>query len=421
VGCWGNQNQGRIDIWQNYYNKMQGVSGGSYCILEHFAADGEEYELTARGMMVWGKMNAEFNENTMGTGGNKSLDRAYWRNRWNNDFINDKPGLITYAESHDEERIMFRNRTFGDVAFRGLSVAIPRTEAMAAILMAIPGPKMIWQFGELGYDFSITACPPNPFTHDGTWNTPTGTAYNPSGGCRTDRKPIRWNYFYNTSEANVPARRKMYFLYASMAKLRKQFPDAFNRTTITTGTWFGNDLWKSVVVDHSSLKMVVVANFQGAAVTRNQYFPSNGTWFDYINGGSFTVSNNVVNNLSIPAASSTASSYRVFINQQVNPVTNVENLPMVGNTIPLSVYPNPLSDLSVVKYNLPKSGRVQMQLLNLQGQVLLSKNMGFQLKGDQIVSLFDSGMNTNRLVSGTYLLQMMVDNEVRVEKVTIQR
>jgi hypothetical protein len=303
---------------------------------------------------------------------------------------------------------------------------------MAAVLMAIPGPKMIWQFGEVGYDFSITACPPNPYIWDGNWRTPNcypsptvscpaDNTYDPNGGCRTDRKPIRWNYFYNTTEANVPARRKMYFLYASMAKLRKQFPDAFNRTTITTGTWFGNDLWKSVVVDHSSLKMVVVANFEGTSVTRNQYFPSNETWYDYINGGSFNVSNNVVNNLTIPAASSTTSSYRVFINQRVDAVTNVENLPSIEKSMPLAVYPNPLSDLSVVKYSLPKSGRVQMQLLNLQGQVLLSKNMGFQLKGDQIVSLFDNGMNTDRLSSGTYLLQLMVDNELQVEKVTIQR
>jgi 1,4-alpha-glucan branching enzyme len=425
-GCWDAFRQGRIDIWQNYYNKMQAVSGRSYCILEHLSVDAEEYELVARGMLVWGKMNAEFNENTMGTNGNKDIGRAYWRNRWQNDFINDKPGLIAYAESHDEERIMFRNRTFGNVAFRSFGTALPRTEAMAAIFMAIPGPKMIWQFGELGYEFSITACPPNPYDPLGTWTTPTGTAYNPGGGCRTDRKPIRWNYFYNTTEANVPARRKIYFLYASMAKLRKQFPDAFNRTTLVQGTWFANDLYKAVVVDQNptlptSFKMVVVANFEGAQITRNdQPFPSNGIWYDYINGGTINVTNNRAN-ITLPAASATASSYRVFINQQVNPVTNVENLPAVQNTLPLSVYPNPLSDLSVVKYSLPKSGRVQMQLLNLQGQVLLSKNMGFQLKGDQIVSLFDNGMNTDRLSTGTYLLQLVVDNEVKVEKVTIQR
>ena len=425
--CWDAYRQGRIDIWQNYYNKMQTTSAGSYCILEHLSVDAEEYELVARGMLVWGKMNSEFNENTMATSGNKDIGRAYWRNRWNNDFINDKPGLVAYAESHDEERLMFRNKTFGNVAFRGLSTALPRTEAVSAIFMAIPGPKMIWQFGELGYDFSITACPTNPFNPDGNWTTPTGAAYNPGSGCRTDRKPIRWNFFYNTTELNVPARRKIYFLYASMAKLRKQFPDAFNRTTITNGTWFGNDLWKSVVVDHSSVKMVVVANFEGGQVTRTQSFPSNGIWYDYINGGTINVSGNSAS-ITLPAASASASSYRVYINQQVTPVTtpptiitNTDNFAAAQNSLALSVYPNPLSDFSVVKYDLPRSGRVQMQLLNLQGQVLVSKNMGFQMKGEQIAPLFDGGVRTGELSSGTYLLQLIVDNEVRVEKVTIQR
>jgi hypothetical protein len=45
--CWDAFNQDRINIWQNYYNKMQAVSGGSYCILEHLSADSEEYELAA--------------------------------------------------------------------------------------------------------------------------------------------------------------------------------------------------------------------------------------------------------------------------------------------------------------------------------------------------------------------------------------
>lgn len=430
--CWDAERPGRIVIWENYYNKMQAVSSGSYCILEHLSVDPEEYQLAARGMLLWGKMTDQFAQNTMGYTdpilNNKDINRAYWRNRWNDNWINDKPGLITYAESHDEERNMYKNRTFGNFPYRSFSIALPRNEAMAAVLMAIPGPKMIWQFGELGYEFSITACPPNPFNFDGNWETPTCLSncppgvpqYNPAGGCRTDRKPIRWNYFYNTTEANVPARRKIYFLYASMAKLRKAFPDAFDSTTITNGTFFGNDLFKSVVVDHPSLKMVVVANFTGGTFERDQPFPTNGTWYDYMNGGTINVTNNNFR-VSLPAASATTTSYKIYINQNLNPETNVENLPFVGANMPISVYPNPLSNLSMVKYNLPKSGRVQLQLLNLQGQVLYSKNMGFQLKGDQVVSLFNNSINTDRLPSGTYLVQLTVDNEVKVEKVTIQR
>ena len=48
----------------------------------------------------------------------------------------------------------------------------------AAFLLTIPGPKMIWQFGELGYDYSINTCT-------------NGTVNN---NCRLDEKPIRWDY-----------------------------------------------------------------------------------------------------------------------------------------------------------------------------------------------------------------------------------
>ena len=410
VGCWGGYNQGRIDLWQNYYNKMQSVSNGSYCILEHFANDGEEYELAARGMLLWGKANVEFNENTMGTGGNKDISRAYWRDRWNNDFINDKPGLISYAESHDEERIMYRNLNFG--SYKNLTVDLPRTEAMAAVLMAIPGPKMIWQFGEVGYDVGIGQCPPDPFNPTGIWTTPN--PYSETGSCRTSRKPVRWNYYYSNTTTSA-LRRKIYNVYASMARVRKAYPDAFNRRTIGNGTFFGNDLWKAVVVDHSSLKMVVVANFQGNAVTRNQPFPENGTWYDYMAGTTINISGNNLN-VNLPA-----HSYKIYLNKQLNPFTSVSAETRRENDFSLSVYPNPVKSASLIKYELPKSGRVHLQLLNLQGQVLGTKNLGFQMKGVQITSLSDAGLSTNGLSSGTYLLQLRVDNEIKVEKITVQQ
>jgi hypothetical protein len=41
---------------------------------------------------------------------------------------------------------------------------------MQAFLLMIPGPKMLWQFGELGYDISIFQCQngivPTPYGSD---------------------------------------------------------------------------------------------------------------------------------------------------------------------------------------------------------------------------------------------------------------
>lgn len=391
IGAWNSYNQGRVDIWQNYYNKMQSVSNGSYCILEHLGNNDEEAELAKRGMLLWGKMTDQFTANVTGNSGASDVNNAYWKNRsfWNDAFLDDKPGLIAYAESHDEERVMFNALNAGGSVVAGnLNGALARTEAMAAVLMAIPGPKMIWQFGELGYDFSIN-----------------------SNGGRTNPKPIRWDYFQNTN------RRRLYEVFAAMAKLRKQKPDAFNRTTISTGTSLGSNLWKTVVINHTSLKMVVVANFNNSTQILSVTFPATGTWYDYTNGGTYVVSS-TTQSVTLPAGG-----YRVYIDQNIpgGLVTNVRDIIANSNEFKLKVSPNPVQQQATITYELPKSGQVSIQLINMQGQVVASKNMGFQLKGYQVQQLNRDLFGGVSVTPGQYLLQVRVDNVVRYEKIVMQQ
>lgn len=412
VNCWGQFSQGRINILQNYYNKMQVASPGSYCILEHFAEDAEEYELAKSGMLLWGKMNAEFNENTMGTTRNKDISRAYWMNRsvWNNPgntaIISDKPGLITYAESHDEERIMYKNITFGNTLFRDTITALSRTEAMAAVLMAIPGPKMIWQFGELGYETSISACPPFPFNPNGNWTVPQ--PYNEFGSCRNQRKPNRWNYYYDNNIANN-ARKKIFNVYASMAKLRKKYPNAFNRATLANGTFMLDDLWKAVVVDHADLKMVVVANFFGNAVTRSQPFPDNGIWYDYMNGGTISVTNNNFN-VNVPA-----HGYKIYINKSESSITtNITDLRESLDII--KIYPNPTHDMLQVSYESSKSSVGELILIDISGRILSKQSIGIKTGSNQYV------MNLSQnITSGNYILMLKTQQFQKQMKITVVR
>jgi hypothetical protein len=63
-------------------------------------------------------------------------------------------------ESHDEERIMIQSLQHGNDTqpghnVRDTTVALDRLELGAAFLYTVPGPKMIWMFGEQGYDYSI--------------------------------------------------------------------------------------------------------------------------------------------------------------------------------------------------------------------------------------------------------------------------
>ena len=75
---------------------------------------------------------------------------------------------------------------------------------------------MIWQFGELGYDFSIN-------------NNSDGSGYDDQGGFRTDPKPIRWDYFEDAD------RKKLYETYAALLDLRHSYPELF--ASNTTFSW----------------------------------------------------------------------------------------------------------------------------------------------------------------------------------------
>ncbi|MEI9909455.1 MAG: hypothetical protein WDO71_07195 [Bacteroidota bacterium] len=146
-----------VAIWKRYYDTLQLKSPGSYAVLEHFAADAEEIELSDYGMLLWGNSNYNYNEASMGFISTSNFERAIHSVRnWT------QPYLMSYMESHDEERLMYKNLNFGNSSgsynTRDLNTALKRMELNAAFFLTIPGPKMIWQFGELGYDFSINRC-----------------------------------------------------------------------------------------------------------------------------------------------------------------------------------------------------------------------------------------------------------------------
>ena len=66
VANWSNYDASRVALWKKYYDDLQAKSPGSYVILEHFAANAEEIELSNYGMLFWGNHNYQFNQASMG-------------------------------------------------------------------------------------------------------------------------------------------------------------------------------------------------------------------------------------------------------------------------------------------------------------------------------------------------------------------
>ncbi len=153
VGAWSSYDQSRIDILQRMADQIWTVDPNTYIILEHLGDNDEEKVLADYGMMLWGNMNHPYNDVINGkteTDLNWALSNTRgWEDK----------NLVVYMESHDEERLMVRalneGLTSDDYDIKDPKTAMERIKLASAFFYTLPGPKLFWQFGELGYDFSI--------------------------------------------------------------------------------------------------------------------------------------------------------------------------------------------------------------------------------------------------------------------------
>ncbi len=255
MGQWSAYDQSRIDILTDYYNHIKSVKPNAYVILEHFAHNDEETVLANTGMLLWGAMHERYQQVAMGYQENSDLSWAYHGNRgWN------FPNIIDYMENHDEERLMFEALTYGNSSgsynLNDTLTALHHMQMAAVLFLSIPGPKMIWQFGEIGYDYSIFY-----------------------GGDRTAPKPPRWDYW------DIPERQHLHRVYRAMIDLRSR--DAFRFGQFSHD--FGG-LGKRAWISHESMNVVVAANMGVNGFDMTPGFHHGGTWYDYFTGESFEVS-----------------------------------------------------------------------------------------------------------------------------------
>jgi len=246
----------RVAIWKDYNNYIKGIDANNfYVILEHFADATEEKVLADDGMMLWNGLNVNMNEATMGWLANSDFSWAFFARHG---FARSE-NLINFIESHDEERTMYKNLNFGNVSgtynVKNLTVALKREEMAAAFLFAVPGPKMIWQFEELGYDVSIN--------YDG----------------RTANKPIRWEYFQQSD------RKALYDAYAKFISLKKK-NGIFNATDATYSLTGGI---KYIKLTEGANTVMVVGNFDVTNKDASIDFGTSGIWYDVLTGGTITI------------------------------------------------------------------------------------------------------------------------------------
>jgi 1,4-alpha-glucan branching enzyme len=385
-GTASNYDQSRIDNLTYYHNIIQTTSPSAYIILEHFAEPREETALAKAGMMVWGKATESFNEATMGYQKNTLAPGSSKIKGWNVDSLHNK--YVAYMESHDEERLMVKNNLYGNTSgsytVKDLATSLKRMELVSAFFYTIPGPRMLWQFGELGYDFSI----------------------NFNG--RVGNKPIRWDYLQDEN------RKRLFNVTQNLIHLRKT--NAAFRNLDYNETDLNEGYLKAFHVKDADLSATVLGNFDVIAGDIVPNFQSTGKWYNYMTGDSITITSTSAPLRLLPGE------YRVYTSKKLAapPAGYIRFTPTATKEFAeeandFKVYPNPsLSGKAYIGYNLRHGGTVEWTIFNTVGQQVTMSS-----KRNLLAGSYQDDMTTT-LPQGIYFVKLSVNGAIGTRKIVVE-
>ncbi|RPI74296.1 MAG: T9SS C-terminal target domain-containing protein [Ignavibacteriales bacterium] len=383
-GDGGSFDQARINILKRMADSLWVFHPDAYIILEHFAPNNEETILSDYGMMLWGNMNYEYSEAAMGYSSNLN-GAAYISRGWS------EPNLVSYMESHDEERLMYKNLQFGNSSgsynVKNLSTALNRIKLAAAFYFLIPGPKMIWQFAELGYDVSIDF------------------------PCRVCNKPIRWNYY------NELPRLNLYKTFMYLVKLKKDY-DVFRSNSFTMSV---TSYLKRISINHPSMNVNIIGNFNVTAGGINPNFQNTGWWYDYFTGDSLNVTNTTeIINLE-------PGEFRIYTTVKlptpepdiINDVNRSDEDFVVKDFLLEQNYPNPFNPSTEVKFHIAKQGYVSLKIYDLLGREI--KTLINEELNNGVYSVQWNGDNNSgeKVSSGIYFYRIEAGSYINSRKMLL--
>lgn len=251
--CSDQPNTSVANLKYYYDNGVKAVAPDAYMILEHWGGNmaTERPQLVNYGMQCWNNTTNAYCQTAMG-----------WLKDGDGFGEANKDGYVSYCESHDEERMQYKAKKYGNGDLQTNTAArLGRVPENVAFNVLLNGSHMLWMWEEIGYDFSINSELDHP------------NDYNEKYRCNKKPRPEIRGYFTNANR--VAAFTKC----AQVITLRTQLmPTVFEgnptSVSINSGSKLRKIQWGSDVF--------AVANFD---VTGNQSvtLPS-GTWYDYLGG-----------------------------------------------------------------------------------------------------------------------------------------
>ena len=198
-------NPSRIPVMQKLHSHIKAIKPNGIHINEFLGPEQEEVEYGNDGQLCWNKQTGTAANYAKGLTPNTNIFSAAGKRPWGS--------VVSYMESHDEQRIAYDAKVSGTPALKNnLTTRTQRLGSIAAMMLFTPGPQMVWQFGELGADE----------------NTKNGNDNN------TDPKTVIWSR-YNESDY-----KGLHDTYQSMMWLRRSNPELFSKNAQATLTFAGS-------------------------------------------------------------------------------------------------------------------------------------------------------------------------------------
>ncbi len=331
----------RISILKRMRSEIQKRKSSAIVIFEHLTENSEEVELADADILLWGNLNNAYCQSSMGYSDGADLSNSIYSQQGFH-----QPNLLAYMESHDEERMMYKNREYGNSTptynIKYLNIALNRAKLSACFYLPTPGPKMIWQFGELGYDYSINRC------EDGIVNDV----------CRTSPKPIRWDYADNS------ARKEIYNIYANLNYLKTNYP-TFSTTDYTYNL---TGLLKSFVWRNADMNAFAIGNFDVKAGSVSVTLPHTGIWYNAFSGDAVDFTTTSLTQLL------QAGEYHLYTDKKVEIPSGINNPAITSDRF--TVYPNPVSDVLYVETTSPVES---ISVIDLNGKKLFQSRYEYSI------------------------------------------
>lgn len=374
-GCTNAYQQDRVDVLKEYADYSWSLDNNHYVIFEHLGSDNEEQQWAnyrineGKGIMMWGEMFTQYKELAMGFA-TQNISRMTHTSRG---FTGKR--LVGYPESHDKDRMMYEAITYGNgggtAPVNGnLTNALARMGAIGATSILVPGPKMIWHFGELGSNQSIYTCANGTINDEGSFLP---------GDCKLDTKQqVQWseNWLADARRTSI------YNDWARMIKLKTSEPVFSGDCSISPN---GSNIRQRIYIYDNSLpssqlkNVVILANFSVANQNITPDFPYTGMWYNLMDNTPYNVTNTTT------AITLAPGQFRIFGNQAAT-LSNPEN-----QIASVKLYPNPANNYFVIEGEISKA-----EIYSVTGQLV---------KSFDGVNTTDYQFDINDLTKGVYLVK----------------